>query len=275
MKRSRFIYLLFIILFATGCKKEAAIESATEFKPFYTLPQGNHPYDEAIMDFYHTYGCYILYKFSEADFKWNINSYSPYYTAEQGDENYITQSLTALNQYLFKFYTTDFLKKALPYKILLSSKITRNNSSIITTINSFSTSSHFAFGRAGSSLAGMTEAELKTLKGDLNREFWTQAITYDKIALPPLFVSATNYSIVTAANRRTHGVFTLVSGQQTLKGDFLDYINNIVMLTPQQWEQTVFTATNDPAGKFRQKYNAIINYFKEKYGVDLQAISQG
>ncbi|MDR6785388.1 hypothetical protein ABIE26_004098 [Pedobacter africanus] len=271
MKLKLLTYLLPALLLTAGCSKEAAMQPIV-VEPMYTLPQGNHPYDKAIVDFYQNYGTYILYRFTEKDFRWNITNLIAY-TAEQGDENYVEPALAALDKYLFKFYPAAFLKKALPYKIILAARIkgvTQDNY-----INTVSTYSHFAFGRAGSTLAGLTEAQLKTMKGELNREFWRQAVSYNKIALPPAFVAATDYTTLTAANRRSYGVFTLVSGQQNVYGDFLDYIYNLSLQTPQELEQTVFTATNDPAGKFRLKYNAVISYFKEVYGVDLQAIAKG
>ena len=274
MKRPIFLYSLLLILVFAGCKKQAEIQP-DEAKPFYTLPQGNHPYDDTIVDFYRTYGCYILYKFSEADFRWNINNNLINYEAEQGDENYIAASLAALDQYVLKFYTADFLKKALPYKIILSAKITKTVNDT-TIVNSTSSSSHFAFGRAGSSLDGMTDAALKTLKVDLNREFWTQAITYDKIALPPFFVSATNYENVQSFNKKNFGVLMAVGeAGQTLRGDFLEYISLIAITTKEELEKTLFLPANDPNGKYKLKYNTIIDYYKTVYGIDLQAMAKG
>jgi hypothetical protein len=266
--------LLSLLLFG-GCGKEE-LAPAEEISPLYTLPQGNHPYDKTIVDFYNTYGTYILYKFTDKDFRWNFNS-NISFVAEQGDESYIDPALAALDKYLIKLYPTDFLKKALPYKILLSSRIRSINSAgtiLDNYNNAASSSSHFAFGRAGSTLSTLTEAQLKTMKAVLNREFWRQASAYDKIPMPPAFITSTNYSVLTAANRRTYGVFTVINGSQNIYGDFVDYLYNIALQTPQEWEQTVFTATNDPTGKFRFKYNSIINYYKEQFGLDLQSISQ-
>ncbi|SER01530.1 hypothetical protein [Pedobacter rhizosphaerae] len=275
MKLKILIYSFLSLLLFGGCGKEE-LTPAAEIPPLYTLPQGNHPYDKTIVDFYNTYGTYILYKFTDKDFRWNFNT-NISFVAEQGDENYIEPALAALDKYLIKLYPTDFLKKALPYKIILSSRIrsvSTNGTVLDNYINAVSTSSHFAFGRAGSTLSTLTEAQLKTMKAELNREFWRQASAYGKIPMPPAFVAATSYNVVTAANRRTYGVFTVPNGSQNIYGDLVDYLYNIALQTPQEWEQTVFTTTNDPTGRFRFKYNSIINYYKEKYGLDLQSVSQ-
>ncbi|PTS97075.1 hypothetical protein DBR11_17885 [Pedobacter sp. HMWF019] len=267
---------MFILVAAAACKKEAAIVPET-IPLEYHLPQGNHPYDTQIVDFYHKYGCYILYKFSDKDFNWNI-SYTLPYVADQGDENYITPALTALDEYLFKYYNKDFLTKALPYKIILSSRIRaldQYGDTLEPPVNVVSASSHFAFGRAGSSLAGMTEDELHQLKVDLHREFWNQAVSFNKVPLPPVFIAATNYSEVGNYNKQYYGVFVNANDYTaTVYSDFVQYIDLIASHTAEELEQTLFLPENDPNGKYKFKYITIINYYKQEYGIDLQAIAK-
>jgi len=276
MKLKNLIYPLIVLLLASGCKKEAKIEP-DKFDPEYHLPQGNHPYDTKIMNFYRDYGSYILYKFNEKDFRWNVtNNIS--FVADQGDENYIASALDALDTYLFKYYSKDFLQKALPYKILLASRIRaldQDNNPVETPVNAASTSSQLTFGRAGSSLAGLTAEELKGMKKDLHREFWNQAVGFGKIPLPPVFVVATKYEDVASWNSKNYGVFLdPVTYSATVYSDFIAYINMIVSNTPEELEQSQFLPQNDPNGKFKFKYNAIVKYYKETYGVDLQSIDK-
>lgn len=276
MKPRILLYPLFILLLSIfiGCSKEADIKP-DELKPAFTLPQGNHPYDQKILDFYNTYGCYILYKFTKQDFEWNIASAIPY-VADQGDENYIGQSLETLDKNLFRFYPTGFLKAALPYKIILSSRIREVDLFLDTLdnpVNSVNTSSHFAFGRAGSSLETMTADELKIMKTDLHKAFWAQAVGFDKIPFPPTFLTATNYVNVLSWNKAQYGVFMSdFDDAATPYNDFLGFIEVITSKTQQELEESLFLPQNDPKGKYRQKYNIIVNYYKQNYGVDLQAI---
>lgn len=283
MKLKILTYPLLVLALAGGCKE--AVIHPDEVPPLYTLPQGNHAYDAKIVDFYNTYGCYILYKFTDKDFRWNINS-NIFFVAEQADENYVEPALTILDDYLFRFYTPELLKKAMPYKLILASRIktvTNNTTNPPVTldnyINTTSSYSHLAFGRAGATLPTLTPAQLKTMKAELHREFWKQATIYNKVSLPPAFAAATDYSVVTNVLpiRRANGVFTVPTGNNgrlSVYSDFADYIYNIALQTPQEWEQNVFTSLNDPNGKFRLKYNAIISYFKEVHGVDLQDITK-
>lgn len=278
MKLKILIFPLVISLLTAGCQKEDAIQP-DELSPEYSLPQGNHTYDAQIVDFYRNYGCYILYKFTENDFRWNITSNIPF-TAEQGHEDYIAPALDALDKYLFKFYNVDFLKKALPYKIILSAKIvefrfdTSTGETHEVPANSASTFNHFAFGRAGASLTNMTEAELKQMKVDLNREFWNQAVSFDKIPIPPVFIAATNYADVQSWNFKNYGAFLKPGLVITAYSDFIEYINLILSNTPEELEQTLFLPQNDPNGKYKFKYNTIINYYQDTYGINLQSIAK-
>lgn len=276
MKLRILLYPFFILLLSiiAGCGKEDSIKP-DELKPAFTLPQGNHAYDKQILDFYNTYGCYILYKFKEQDFQWNITHAIPY-VADQGDENYIAQSLHALDEHLFRYYPSSFLKAALPYKIILSSRIREVDLFLDTLdnpINSVATASHFAFGRAGSSLATMTVDELKAMKSDLHKAFWDQAVGFNKVSLPPAFLTATNYVDVLSWTKAQYGVF-MSDGDDSANPhtDFLGFIEVATSKTLQQLEQGLFLPQNDPKGKYRLKYNIIVNYYKQNYGIDLQAI---
>lgn len=266
---------MIVLFMVISCKKEARIIS-DQIVPEYSLPQGNHPYDTQILEFYNKYGCYILYKFSEKDFKWNVSN-NLSYIAEQGDENYIAPALEALDKYLFKFYNTDFLKKALPYKIILSSKIreiTYQNDTLQTPVSCVSTISHIAFGQVDIRLTTLSASDLKAMKISLQKEFWLQAVAYGKIPLPQLFISATKYNEVFPWNKKNYGAFDNSPGlATTLYSDFASYINVIVSTTSEQLEKTLFLPANDPNGKYRLKYNIIINYYKQNYGVDLQLIA--
>ncbi len=257
-----------------GCSKEADIKP-DELKPTFSLPQGNHPYDKQILDFYNTYGCYMLYKFSEQDFNWNVTGTIPY-VADQGDENYIGQSLEALDKHLFSFYPANFLKVALPYEIILSSRIREVDLFLDTLdnpINSVATFRHFAFGRAGSSLETMTADELKVMKSDLHKAFWSQAVGFDRIPMPPAFLKTTNYIDVYSWNKEQYGVFMgEYDDSASAYYDFVSFIEVIASKTLQELEQSLFLPQNDPKGKYRLKYNIIVNYYKQAYSVDLQAI---
>ncbi|MCX2453640.1 hypothetical protein OQX61_20380 [Pedobacter sp. PLR] len=266
-----FPVLSFMIISILGCKKEPVIKPDT-IQPEYQLPQGNHPYDHKILDFYNKYGTYILYKFSSKDFRWNITD-DILYVADQGDQDYVEQSLDVLDKKLFSFYNEGFLKLTLPYKILLSSRIrvVKLPDTLATPIPAISTFSHFTFGQTSRRFSQLTDQELVDLKTDMHVAYWQQAINTKKMELPPSFAAATDYSMVMEFNKNQYGVFHYSNGMNATD-DFLGYIAAIVTHTAEELENAVFTLDNDPEGRFRFKYNMITNYYKVKYNVDLQAI---
>lgn len=273
-----FTVFFFALLVVTACKKEAPIET-DEFDPEYKLPQGDHPYDRSILDFYQKYGTYILYKFNSKDLRWNVTGNIPY-VAEPGDEAYIAPALEALNKYLFSYYPEVFLKKALPYKIILSNKLCKifkdPQTGLLDTLdhpeNAASSVSHLAFGHASSRLAQLKPEELLLMKSDLHREFWLQAIHTGKLELAPLFPAATDYAMANDFNKKEYGVFN-ISYTTAMMSDFGDYLTYILSHSYKEMEATLFNPENDPKGRFFYKYKLIVDYYKIRYQVDLQAIS--
>ena len=99
----------------------------------YTLPQGNHDYDEQIMRYYEKYGVLTLYKFRDKDFWWNSTSdirwnYIPEsnrteagYEALPADTLYVKEQLGLLENKFFTYYPDSLLKRTLPQKFLLAS----------------------------------------------------------------------------------------------------------------------------------------------------------
>lgn len=258
-----------------SCKEEIEIIPDV-VEPEYNLPQGNHSYDARIVDFYKENSCYILYKFSNKDFRWNITRQISF-VADQADEAMVGQSLDFLEDKLFRFYTKDFLKKSLPYKILLASRIRALEGSlnapdtIAAPVAATYTISNLAFGHCNNKLLTLTDPEIYKIKNDLHSIFWQSAVSGGRIEMPPLFVNATNYLNVYSFNIKTHGVIKYGNGF-SINTDFSDYIELITTHTLAELESTLFLKINDPNGRYRFKYDAIINYYKSNYQIDLQKI---
>ena len=78
MNNNRILYVLFGLLLWVGCADEDALKPLGVEEPFLSLPQGNHDYDQQIMDLYDQYGVSVFYKFSPKDVyhNWTGNSWS-------------------------------------------------------------------------------------------------------------------------------------------------------------------------------------------------------
>lgn len=160
-----------LVLLLGSCQKEAKLSPAPP-NVFYTLPQGNHPYDQDILQFYNTYHTYILYKFDSSDFNYNITApLDATLSARPADTNYIAQAMAFLHANWFDAYPPAFLQKTLPFKILLSSNIcylsgqawgidTMNNA-----YSSYSGYNQVTFGLVMDSLLTLTSSQIDSTRG--------------------------------------------------------------------------------------------------------------
>ena len=67
-------YIVLGILIWIGCNDTETLTPSQESEPIYILPQGDHDYDEKIVEWYKRCGFYILYKFEPRDiyFNWGM-----------------------------------------------------------------------------------------------------------------------------------------------------------------------------------------------------------
>ena len=86
---------------------------------FGEFPQGDATYVWEFVEFYNKYVVQVLYKFSEADFRWNITEYIPYYAIE-AESNSIEDGWSFLKENCLSIWSDDFLRKFMPYRILLA-----------------------------------------------------------------------------------------------------------------------------------------------------------
>lgn len=141
MKSMKKILCLFLgcVLFIS-CYDEGKIKPSEEPELIYgkyTLPQGDHDYDDDIVAFYKKYGSLLLYKFTTKDFGWSptgnvawdittdtiiIPGAGSKYDAQPADELYVSNQLELLQDKLFN-YLSDTLMSCLPQKILLCSTL--------------------------------------------------------------------------------------------------------------------------------------------------------
>ena len=72
MKRYRLLYLIMFVLLWAGCDDSEKLTPSEGLEPGYILPQGEHDYDEKIMNWFEECGFYILYKFEPRDVYFNM-----------------------------------------------------------------------------------------------------------------------------------------------------------------------------------------------------------
>lgn len=133
MKRNKSIYigLLLLLIFAAACYDEKDLKPSGVTSS-YSVPQGTHDYDDAIVDIYNRYGVYLLYKYTDKDTYWTPSGWMDGALGETGksgyiiapvDENYVGEQVELIQDAWFDTYSDEFLKEFLPIKIMLCSDI--------------------------------------------------------------------------------------------------------------------------------------------------------
>jgi|GEM_PF-933016 len=276
--------LLFIAWGLFSCSKEKAL-SPNKPPVFYTLPQGNHPYDDSIVAFNKKYGSYILYKFTQQDFAYDFTGYVSMIAAN-ANQAYVQQALTFFRTQCLDLYPETFLRKTMPFRIMLAAyldTITNLNNKPSDTSRSLTgfTASHsmMAIGWADSTLQQHTPTELRQVKGYLNRCYFQQALLSGALIIPDIFIQlgpAGGYQYVSGFQPEK-GMLEAPSSEDAGRNasatwDFLCYINAITGHTKAELDATLLSPAIDRAGKIQEKYDALIRYYKNQYGVDLQAV---
>jgi len=263
---------LAVVMLWGACKKEVLEANAPQ--PMYTLPQGNHAFDQVIVDFHQKYGTYILYKFSNADFRWDFNRNIPF-VGTPADPERVAGSLAFLKDELFGYYAEDLFRKMIPYKIMLCSKIIPlepfSEEPLEGLVDAAWSQSHIAFGNVDKRWDGFSEQQKKQARGAIHGAFWAAACAGNKVNLAPDFSKGIPYSYLDEKNYKKYGVFVIPSSPYN---DLSEYVSRITSHTKAELEEKFFNPQVDPTGVYRRKYNDLITFYKANYKVDLQAIGE-
>lgn len=272
-----FVAILVLGLAFAGCKKEAVIEPSAIAIQF-QLPQGNHDYDATLVDLNKKYGSFFLYKFSVVDFGatpvYSSSNFGDTYSVDLADENYVGKALAFVQKNWLQYYSDDFLKANLPFKVLLGQNL-RRTTSPTTTYTVLSSYNQMTLSYFSAAFDALTAAQKKTYVNNLHVEFFNFISNRGKLDIPADFLTVSNYAQtgVTTTNMYTYGFLIAISSLDNKPTrDFLSYITAITGKTKAELDASILLPSNDTNGLVKKKYDIIINYYKQKYNIDLQAI---
>lgn len=287
------VWVLIIIL-ATGCKKEAALSPTTEPEDIYgdpTLPQGNHPYDAEILDLFKKYRTLFLYKYVPADIYhtpayWVGGRYDTVKNKTLGgnydvpaNEAYVGKQLNLVKDALLKYYPEALLRQGLPQKIFIldsfyyayaGTGLPRDNWPEL--FNSYPGPDFIITTWAGKRIDAITDAEKYAFKSSINSDFLVFAHAKNAIKRQATFSALTDYSLVDYYNHYEHGVLDYY--RRSVDEDWDDYMKAIVSnsYTALTSPGGILHPSIDTKGVIRKKYDIVIGYFQNVFGIDLQAI---
>lgn len=262
-----------LLLSAISCKKENAIVVNDDDTRMYKLPQGDQPYDKQILEFYSKYNSVILYNYRESDFIYQFTGPTELdLRAPAAGPNGIQETLDFFQEHWLSMYPEAFLKKNLPFKILLADSITKileGLPSDTVQLPAIAGYRNVTFGLTGH-LSGLSSDGIDSARGALHGAFWQQAFISNTIEMPPLFPNFPSYPRDITAMKNA-GTFFYRNGMTGMM-DAGDHIQMITAHSKTWLDANLYTPQNDPLGNYKKKYDILINYYQTKYNIDLQAI---
>lgn len=261
----------------SSCKKEKV--AADVVPDFYTLPQGNQPYDDSIVAFHKRYGAYILYKFTQEDLTYDYTRRIKV-VAPPGNPAYIASTLQFFKSQVLDFYPESFLQKTMPFRIMLAASIDTFTSTHPDTIRSYggfaASSRMLCIGWTDSTLQQQSPARFKETRGFAHRAYAWQAALSGTLKIPDDFKKYSPESYVGAPwDVRTVGLVEQINGVETgdqnVAWDFATFVGMITRHSKAELDTTFLSPSYDLKGLVLAKYNVVIRYYRDQ-GIDLQAI---
>ncbi len=292
-----FIYLFILAVSLVACDDENALMPTATPEFGYSVPQGEHDYDDRIVSWNERCNTFILYKFDLKELYWDVNGWNesvptpesssssyPYNNGLLGanaDETYVGEQLDLIETLFLDFYPDSTLRRCLPLKLLLCSELTWRTASGSTTVyNVYSGYDYLAFNWGNENVLTITGAQKNTFKYDVNNAFLSRLLNNGKIVEDASFYEGMSYEErVTNANMYERGY--IKSG--TKQEDDVEIYMRAIIQTPYEvliaepadkdyTNKGILHAKKDVNGYIRKKYDILVNKFKENYGIDLQAI---
>lgn len=293
-----------------SCKKDEAALTPSGIIDGYVLPQGNNAFDNTIVAYYNQYNTYLLYKFDREDIYWTPTGYaiptrgpsgywSPGHEVVAAQEAYIPQQLALIKESLFDLYPDKFLKKFLPSKILLCSKIdsvysvfdfnTFSYSKGTKEVGAYSYYNTICVNYGNSNVTTMTAADKTAFLKKINTMLVENIISRSLTAPTNEFINTADYATAMTTYAQSYGK-GIIAGYSSVTplADWNAYIRAMVTLSEtqlnmdQEMPESYIYPTPEPLGVFnpkidlngeiKKRYAIVRNYFINEYGIDLQKI---
>ncbi len=315
---SKKIYISFLLagmFLFNSCVKEEGELTPSGIGSGYSVPQGNHDFDDEIVDFYNKFGSYLLYDFTEKDAYWTPSSWEngtetsetesgeDGFVVEMPDVNYVGEQLDLLNDTWFKYYSDEFLKEFLPIKILLCSQVGYVDYSwdanwnliyVASPIVAYYNFDNISVSYASEAVLNLTDYDKSNIAFELNHVFAESIIGQGKLSPTEEFENSVNYNSASTLYNNTQiwgaGIMQPYYNASVKNdwGQFLtmmmcyseEYLNREVSYVNEwDWNETswegIFSAQKDINGLLKERYNMVRQYYIDNYGVDLQSIGNG
>lgn len=125
----KYLIFVFIPLFLGGCYDEEKLSPSNNPEDLFSLPQGNHDYDQVIMDWFDKYGFTGIYIWEPKNVYWGNESWLEAIgdrggiIAELGDEKYVGYLCEMFERLFLQNYSDNILKDVMPFRVFFCSSL--------------------------------------------------------------------------------------------------------------------------------------------------------
>lgn len=218
MKHSLLVAIGFLLVFA-GCYNEDDIQVTEGLEVSYTLPQGDHPFDATIMNWYEQYGFYTLYIFEDKDIYWANTNWDERFDVgdsrgggslrgNPADPNYVEGQLDLFEEAFMSLYPDSLIDKYMPLKLLLCSDLwnvaqvfDRYDPELGMIMKLDSTKlwaregwDYIAINGGSAEMAPMTVEDKENFQAELNSIFIQRLYSEGVLEIPEAFGTVSDYS---------------------------------------------------------------------------------
>ncbi|MCB6974740.1 MULTISPECIES: hypothetical protein [Butyricimonas] len=218
MKFRYLLFIVFIMVLSAGCYDEDKIVPTEGSERMYSLPQGDHDYDEDIVEWFEKYGFYTLYDYNLDDLYWENTGWSEKLEpnlggrllAKQGDPEYVGKMLKLFKELFLDYYPEEWLRECMPLKVFLCSglwdvdwkeggSLEFGDSTRLWVYNGYD---HIAINGASQEIDTIGESMKTKFMKDINMSFMARLINAKKMVAPNDFLRRSSYIYKTYSNNK-------------------------------------------------------------------------
>ena len=171
----KIILLIALLSGLTACYHEDDLNVPDLSDKYGVLQDSSDPTQHFIYEFYQKYESVIIVNPTIADYKFNFNAENGIQiTAPEQTQAVIDEGVDFLKKALIDLYPSDFLKKNLPFSIILAEKVQMDSYGETTVLNSYASNSFIAISNITSALGNMSKSDFVKMRADLNANFWAK-----------------------------------------------------------------------------------------------------
>lgn len=174
-----------------------------------------------IYQFYQQYGTVIITNPTEADYKFNFTSDNGIkITSPEQNEEVINAGIDFLKKTLLNLYPDDFLKKNLPFSIILAKQVQMDAWGETTILNSYASGNFIAISNITPALKTMPQTEFIKIRADINANFWAKYMSEVRgvFTIPDTF-----YEVSEAIDPDIYNGYFYLGFQSPEETDFYQY----------------------------------------------------